>query len=153
MDTQCAQCKSELPHDGKQRKRNRPRNCRKCNIDAAVKRRKDDPVRLLAHRWNNSCRRLYTDPHPSLWSPATVESVMVRCEHKSVISGEANAELLCVFPFFKETTTPPQPKQLVIVTSREAQSIAKAKTQKERGARFPPHIQEQMEMAPDRTDE
>ncbi len=144
MDTQCTQCKAELPDDGKERKRNRPRRCRKCNGEAAIKRRRMDPTRLLAHRFNNSCRRLYTDPHPSLWSPATVEGIMERCEHKSVVSGETNTDLLCIFPFFKDTSAPPQPQHLLLCTSREAQSIAKCKTQEERSARFPQHIQDQM---------
>ncbi len=69
---------------------------------------------------------------------------MERCEHKSVMSGESNAELLCVFPFYKDTSVPPQPEHLVIVTSREAQSVAKCKTQDERSARFPQHIRDQM---------
>jgi len=141
----CSQCSAELPDDGKTRKRNRTRRCRKCNGEAAVKRRKEDPVKLLSHRLNNSLRRLYTDPPPSLWAPATVASIILRCNYQSVVSGETNMDLLCVFSFFKDTTRVPRPEHFVIVTSREAQSIAKCKTQEERSARFPQHIRDQME--------
>ncbi len=140
----CLQCEAVLADDGRQRKRNRPRRCQKCNSENATKRRRESPVLMLAHRWNNSCRRLYKNPPPSLWSPATVKAVLERCEYKSVISGTTDHELLCIFPFFMDRTKLPRVDQLVILTSREAQSVSKAKTQEERAARFPAAISAQM---------
>lgn len=141
----CSQCDVELGDDGKTRKRNRTRKCGECVKQAAIKRRRDDPVRLLSHRWNNSCRRLYADPPSSMWATATVKAVLERCEYKSVISGETNTELLCVFTFFMARDFLPTIEQLVIVTSREAQSISKEQTQEKRSSRFPAHVRAQME--------
>jgi hypothetical protein len=88
---------------------------------------------------------MYADPPASLWSSAIVQSVMEQCGNKSVISGETRPELLCVFNYFMARDFLPTPKHLVIVTSREAQSISKAKTQEERNKRFPEYLRAQME--------
>lgn len=142
----CYECKEELPKDGRMRKRNRPRKCKACNMQAAMKRRKEDPMRLLAHRLNNSMRRVYPDANDiDIWSLENVKHVFERFGGKSVISNEANPEYLCLFPYFKPTPDcPPTRETLVLVTSREAQSIAHSKTQEERNARFPQYIQDMM---------
>lgn len=142
METhQCSSCHSELPIDGKTRKRNRSRKCTRCNTQAAMKRRREDPIRLLSHRFNNACRRGYKNPSPHLWSTKTVSQVFRRFEGKSCISGESDAKLLCIFPLLK-STGPPSIDDLVLVTSREAQSISRCKNNAERLEKFPRHIQE-----------
>jgi hypothetical protein len=139
----CSSCDSLLPPDQKTRKHLRPRKCPTCVAERA-KERRSEPVKLLKHRWNGACRRLYPDCDKEMWSDKTVEHVFERFEGKSVISGEDNPELLCVFAFFKSTNEPPTRDQLVLVTSREAQSIAREKTQEKRAQRFPQKIQDEM---------
>lgn len=141
MDICCSACQTPLPDDGKTRKRNRERKCKECNTAAAMKRRKEDPVRLLAHRFNNSCRRVGAMDH-DLWSMKTVKWVMDRWNGKSVLSDESNPELLCIVSYFDTESVPIQKEHLVLVTSREAQSLARAK---DRRLRFPEEVRNIME--------
>jgi hypothetical protein len=142
---ECSQCETPLPPDNKTRKRMRPRKCASC-LAASAKARRDDPIETLRHRWNGSCKRMYPDAENELWSRRTVEAVFERCGKKSVISGEDRAELLCLFSFFKGNIAP-TPDQIVLITSREAQSLAREMTQEKRAQRFPREIQEQMAAA------
>lgn len=138
--TVCSSCQQDIPFDGKIRKRNRTRKCANCNVQAAMKRRKEDPARLLSHRLNNSMRRLYPNASPTLWSLETIRYVINRFDNKSAIGGETNMELLCIFPYIKSDQAPGI-DDLVLITSREAQSITRCKTQEDRAARFPANIQ------------
>lgn len=136
----CCTCHAPLPDDGRTRKRNRERRCKACNAAAAIKRRKEDPVRLLCHRLNGACRRLgITDPH--MWAPQTVKRAMERWGNRSVLSGESKPELLCLVSYWDTNAVPLKPEHLVLVTSREAQSLAR---DKERTARFPAHVKQAM---------
>ena len=139
--THCSACQGTLPDDGKTRKRNRPRKCKACNTAAAMARRKEDPVRLLCHRLNNACRRLgITDPQ--MWSPQTVRRVWERWGGKSVLSDEGNPELLCIVSYWDTDRVPLCVEHLVLVTSREAQSLARTA---DRRGRFPEHVQRAVE--------
>lgn len=145
QDPCCTACQEALPSDGKTRKRNRPRRCHECNVQAARARMQTDPVRLLSHRYNNACRRLYgQECDPRHWSLDVARFVWHRFGGKSVVSDTADPALLCLFAY-RRSATPPAPEELVLVTSREAQSISRATSEEERRARFPPHIQQQME--------
>lgn len=142
MDTtHCCACNASLPDDGKTRKRNRSRKCKACNTTAALKRRKQNPYLLLSHRFNNSCRRLgITDNR--LWATQTVKYVMDRWNGKSVLSNESNPELLCIVSYFDTAVVPLKKEHLVLATSREAQSLARAK---DRTLRFPEEVRRVME--------
>lgn len=143
-DSQCISCNGALPDDGKTRKRNRARKCKGCNLSAALKRRKEDPVRLLSHRFNNSCRRMgVTDPQ--VWSPKTVKWVMDRWNGKSVLSDESDPQLLCLVSYFDTAVVPLKKNHLLLVSSREAQSLAR---KKDRTQHFPQNVREVMEAAP-----
>jgi hypothetical protein len=137
----CSQCNKPLPSDNKTRKRLRSRKCASC-LATSAKTRRNDPIEVLRHRWNGSCKR-YPDADNELWSRKTVQTVYERCIKKSVISGEDRVELLCLTSFFMSNTAP-KPEQIVVVTSREAQSLAREKTQEKRAQRFLQEIQEQM---------
>lgn len=143
MEPVCLTCQGELQDDGKTRKRNRPRKCQPCLKESRAKRLQEQPELVLAHRWCNACLRLYQNPPPSLYSAETVKYVMNRFEGKSVVSGNDDLTQLCVFPYFKKDSESyiPDMGHLVLVTSREAQSISRSKN---REGRFPEEIQKLM---------
>lgn len=148
MESVCSHCHQGLPDDGKSRKRNRPRRCPDC-----IKKEKEERLRLhpeikMAHRWGNTCRKHWPNAPTTLYSAKTVKYVMDRFENKSVISGEDDLQYLCIYPYYRGDT-PPDYKYLVLVTSKEAQSIARCKTQEEQNERFPAHVREMMAKEPE----
>ncbi len=147
MDPICSNCQQDLPHDGIQRKRNRPRRCPACIKKDKQQRLVNQPEITLAHRWGNTCRKHWPDAPTTLYSQETVKYVMDRFERKSAISGEANMAYLCVYPYYVSATAPDY-RHLVLVTAREAQSLARCKTQEDREARYPQHIREMMVLEP-----
>lgn len=119
------------------RVRNRQRACTKCRNQRAVERRRANPVSLLQHRWYNSATKLWPAADPSLWSMETVRGVYNRWGGCSVISEEADVDKLCVSYFHHKTATPPALDELVLLTTKEAQSVARMK---HREACFPAGI-------------
>lgn len=118
-------------------KRNGGKRCRKCKNAAVVKHRHNDPCKRLQHRLYNTFHRMWPKADKNLWSMKTVKEVWERCEQKSVISGETNPELLCISYKHKpaEKDDPPLLEDLVVITSKEAQSFAKLSLQ-DRLAKF-----------------
>lgn len=116
--------------------------CKSCASKAIIKHRKQDAARLLAHRLYNALRRSNVDCNLEERSVDAVKSVMERCSHRSVISGEEDTNQLCVIPYFRDI--PLQPWHCIIVTTKEARSIAHLKSPEKIEARFPTSIQRQM---------
>lgn len=142
MAASCSVCHAELPLDPKVRKRQRPRRCKRCNARAALNRRKSDPVLLLQHRWSNNARKHWPDAPASLCSIETVGYVWDRWGRQSVLSGIADHMLLCVSPAIK-SSDPPTRDQLILLTSREAQSLSRT-SKEERMAQLPEHVRAQI---------
>lgn len=142
MNPSCRECHGELVDDGKSRKRLRQRRCKSCK-EATTKQK--DPVKVLSHRFNVALQRLFRGKaEPKHWSVETVQHVLKRFDSKSCISGEGNLDLLCLFPY-DQLERPPEVDEIVLVTSREAQSISRAKSSEERRSSFPLHVQHLME--------
>ena len=121
----CSRCNTELSDDGKKRKRVRPRMCKQCAGTAALNRRKSDPIRLLAHRWQNNAKKHWPEADPTIWCRATVQHVWEKCHGKSVLSGMSDPLFLCIAPMVKNKDVPPSIEDLIVLTSHEAQSLAR----------------------------
>lgn len=130
----CSVCAK--PHDQPHK---RPRRCKACSAATVVKRRRDDPVKLLQHRWYNSCRKSSWIRNATLWSPATVQYVYQRWEKRSIISGTCEPEDLRIVPYHGKDHGVPKTQELVLVTAREAQVLSK-KTGTTRASYFPPEV-------------
>jgi hypothetical protein len=68
-----------------------------------------------------------------------VRSVFLRWEGKSVISGESDAELLTIAPYYM--TDCPTQNDLVLITNAELKLLNQAKTEARRIAFFPEIVQ------------
>ncbi len=137
----CSRCATNLPDDGKERKRARRRMCDTCKLEAERKRRKESPQAVLRSRWYSATYRKNPNIRAELRSLAAVELVYNRWEGKSVISGNANPKKLCItwyktFDRDEDITL----NDLVLVTSDESQALAKIKDQNLRVSRFPPEV-------------
>jgi hypothetical protein len=115
-----------LEDDGKVRKKNRARRCKRCHNLTVVKRRKEDPVKLLKHRLYNMMHRSHPGANPALHSRDLVERVLARWDSRSVISGVTDPSELCIISYRKLNPGElPEENDFVIVTSKEAQELAK----------------------------
>jgi hypothetical protein len=120
---ECRLCHAPLPDAERTRKRGR--QCGDCKRAAILKRRHEDPVAKLTHRWYNAARRLWPHAPRTLWSRATVQHVYTRCRGMSVLSEEDNVGALCVSYTRRDGHSPPALEELVLLTTREAQSLAR----------------------------
>lgn len=123
-ETFCYECKAPIVEVTEGGKRVRGRRCRQCKNAAVVRRRHTKPLALLQHRFYNSAHRMWPHADPSLWCIETVRTVYDRCQGKSVLSGESNAAHLCISFKHKDLQTPPPLEDLVVITTKEAQSLA-----------------------------
>lgn len=130
--SKCYVCGALLEDDGKVRRRQCARRCRRCKNASLLARRRADPVLLLQHRFYNSVQRHWPDADPALWSVETVREV---CGGKSVLSQEDDTNLLCVSWVRKRAAK----EELVLVTTKEAQSLAHMDEAK-RVAQFPENV-------------
>lgn len=130
--SKCYVCGATLEDDGKACQRQCARRCRRCKNASLLARRQANPVLLLQHRFYNSVRRHWPDADPALWSTQTIRQVYERCGGKSVLSQESDANLLCVSWVRKRPAT----EELVLLTTKEAQSLAHMDEAK-RVAQFP----------------
>ena len=129
----------------KKRTLSRPRRCPSCTNAAALRRRHNDPVTLLAHRWRTNATKHWPQADVSLWSTATVRRVWKRWQGKSVLSDESDYRLLCIAPYDRhDPDQPPTPDRLVLVTTREAQRLARMSNRTEH---FPHRVQNVMDTA------
>jgi hypothetical protein len=143
--THCFKCHAALEdtEEWRVRKRKRARQCNACSNAEALKRRKDDPIQMLRHRWYNVCAHRWPNADPSLWSIEMVKHVYERWEQKSVLSGESNVAHLCISYYRKHAgAQPPTENELVLLSGREAQSLAK---KKDREGAFPARVRELIE--------
>ena len=93
--------------------------CKACASILVAESRQRNPQRLLAYRWYNALRR------KGIFRLDIAEDVAQIVKHwglQSVISGEANVNQLCIFPFFADL--PIAPWHCVIVTKREARTLS-----------------------------
>lgn len=140
----CYECNDILLDDGKIRQRHCARKCKECRVRHALVQRKEDPIRLLAHRFNNACRR-HGVTDAKLWSSTTIRYVIARWGGKCVISGETDFNLLCIVSYWNMRDGDVKVDHLVLVTSHFALSISRAL---DRQAAFPESIRKIIE--PDR---
>jgi hypothetical protein len=89
----------------------------------ALERRHDDPILTLHHRFYNTVKRRWPDAPRSLYAKEVVQRVYQKFQGKSQISGESDYRLLCIFAY--PSAEPPAEHQLILVTSREAQALAR----------------------------
>jgi hypothetical protein len=132
----CSRCKSVLPDDGKHRVRHRKRQCGKC-LHTFLAQRLAYPCHQLQHRWYNAAKKRWPEADKSLWSMSTVCYVYQRWQGRSVINGSADIANLCISYFM----LPPTIETLVLLTSREAMSLARRENREEF---FPEHIRRQL---------
>ena len=141
---QCRICHQPLQASTSTKKltRARPRRCPSCTNAAALRRRHNDPVHLLAHRWRTNATKHWPQANTSLWSTATVRRVWKRWQGKSVMSDESDYRLLCLAPYDRhDPEHPPSPDRLVLMTTREAQRLARMSNRTEH---FPHRVQQSM---------
>ena len=137
----CYQCQGPLLPDNRKRKELRPRKCKHCVAARAVEKRASDPVRLLKHRLYNTLVHAWPEIDSSMYSAETVQHVLQRWSAKSVLSGETTVQLLCITPYRRDCV--PRLQDLVLVTSREAQRMARLSPEKLRQA-FPAAVWEEL---------
>jgi hypothetical protein len=77
----------------------------------------------LHRRFYNSARKWWPHANTIIWSLDTVRTVLEKCDYKSVISRESNADLLNIVPKLPLDYVPHSEDDLVVVTKREAQRI------------------------------
>jgi len=140
---ECTVCAKKLPKDGKARIRVRARCCKHCKGKIVLWRRQTDPVKALHHRFYNNVRRIWpasTPEREALLSIDITRATYERWAGKSVISGESDP--LCVSWLHKHTPKccVPSESELVLLTTHEAQSLARAPTDAKRLRAFPEHI-------------
>lgn len=137
----CSNCNQLLEDDGIPRKRKKMRKCDRCTRAIRARRRKETPCSLLRSKWYCATSKKYPLISPDLRLMDTVEFVWNRWEGKSVISGIANASLLCITPYkLFDSGRDITRNDLVLVTSAEAQMLAKISDQNVRIAKFPPEV-------------
>ncbi len=142
----CYACHGPLVGDGRARKRQVPRKCAACRKRAILVRRNKDPLVRMQHRWYNAAHRLWPAAPKALWSAATVKHVYERWARKSVLGGETDPKLLCISYYRHPSLVDGAPElhQLVLVTSKEAQSLARSKAD-QRHLSFSPAVREAIE--------
>lgn len=145
--TRCRVCREILEDDNVQRvRKNRQRRCFKCNNAAAIKRRKDNVISGLQHKFYNSASKRWGKDVSHLWSAETVAYVWVRWNKRSVLSLENRPLYLCITCY--KILAPgelPTRNDLVIVTSNEAQSLAKMRDPAMRLAKFAPAVRDMID--------
>ena len=124
----CYACNGPLVPGNRKRKELRPRKCPACIAARVAEKRATDPVLLLKHRLYNSLVNKWPDIDANMYSAETVKYVMQRWGGKSVLSGESSAQLLCITAFRRDRV--PRLQDLVLVTSREAQRMARLSPEK-----------------------
>jgi hypothetical protein len=141
--THCTSCDAPLPDDGKKRTRNRDRHCAPCLAKKRKSRRQADPVALLTSRWTTNAKKHWGKKVLcSLYSRQTVQKVYERWDKRCVITGASDVLHLCIAPAVRSKDEAPDVSQLVILTTNEAQSLARVKGLAERMARFPKDVQD-----------
>lgn len=134
----CCKCESQGPFH--QHRRGRP-ICKACTLRSIHACRTRDAAHLLAYRWYNAQRR--RGIKETRQQPQVVERILRQCQFKSVISGETDMRKLCVAPYFRNLPSEPE-WNCVIVTRKEAQSLAHMKSEEAAHARFPAHVRQQI---------
>ncbi len=124
MTSTCSVCAASLPADGLTRKRHRSRKCKTCNNQAALDRRRSDPIARLQHKLCNNLKKHWPTAQANLWSRETIEYVLEKWDKKCAITGETNFINLCIVPAVKHTL-PPTRDQLVLLTIHEAMSLSR----------------------------
>lgn len=146
MASICSKCESNLPEDGRTRKRHRSRRCQACNNKAALERRQNDPIARLQHKLQNNLRKHYAKRAPAnLWSRDTVEFLYKKWDKKCVISGETDPANLCIVPAFR-TVDPPTRDQLVLLSIRHAMRLARHDKERRLGS-FSDEVKAKLELA------
>ncbi len=144
MATTCSQCNSAIPNDGKTRKRARPRRCKVCNNQAALDRRRKDPIARFQHKLQNNLRKHYPNVPSSLCSRETVEYIYNKWDKKCVISGEASPINLCIVPAFRTKNLPTR-DQFVLLSIHEAMTLARHDREK-RLSKFSDEVKEKLQL-------
>lgn len=118
------------------------RRCKKCRSVRVLQARKRDPVLQLHHRWTTNVRVHWPKSPKELRSVETIRYVYERWKGKSVLSENSTVQDLCITPF-DGLAQEPNSQRLVIVTTKEAQTLGRMKAT-ERVKAFPTWVQEAM---------
>ena len=117
--------------------------CKACASALVQETRRVDPARLLAYRWYNTLQRRGV---PCERTGEAAAAVLKQWGLASVISGETDAEKLCIFPFFRNV--PPQEAwHCVVVSQKEARSLSHLQSEERIHALFPLHVRQYMAAA------
>lgn len=144
--TLCSRCNEVVPPDGKVRKRVTRRRCKACAAVSLSNYRKNSPVNILKYKWSNSAYQNYRNIDSKLKSHAAITIVYDRWEGKSVISGYAHVEKLCVTCYRSvESSRDITLNDLIIVTSTESQALSKTKDNNIRFSRLTPEARTKIE--------
>ena len=111
--------------------------CQQC-IKTRTNNYKKTHLYKLYTKWYSMCKRRYP-MCLQLANGDIVRSVFLRWEGKSVISGERDAELLTIAPYYM--TDCPTQNDLVLITNAELKLLNQAKTEARRIAFFPEIVQ------------
>ncbi len=144
MSATCSICNSDIPNDGRTRKRQRPRRCKACNNQAALNRRRINPIARLQHKLQNNLRKHYANVPSNLCSRETVEYIYNKWDKKCVISGEASPINLCIVPAFRTKNLPTR-DQFVLLSIHEAMTLARHDREK-RLSKFSDEVKEKLQL-------
>lgn len=121
--------------------------CKACTLETTKAHRMRDPQSLLSYRLYNAERR--RGVRKCRQRPALVGRVLKQFNYRSAISGESDIQKLCIAPYFRQHASNNEEEELaewncVLVTCKEARSLAHVKSEDKAHARFPVHIQREM---------
>ncbi len=128
----CNMCFQEMPKVERQRKRSR--RCKKCVSNVHAETRKKDYLKVIQNRWRSKLakHRIYKT---HVVDYTVVKDVVEKYNRRSMISGEKDPSLLTITSRSGlEDGIEPTIDDLILVTSKEAEKLAKAKNKKERSA-------------------